>query len=170
MKIRALVSSLALAAGLSMLGSASAFADAKVYQADSICRGTLLPSLTTGVLGNNSLVTAVNMYCAINRDRTDLKPTSVQVAVTDNSSVLLGEGNFSCFLLPISRSGVAGAAGNAVGTSGTNSAGVVLTVPIPAVVPTDGTLTLKCRVPRRGAGDPASFISSIKVVEPDPTN
>ena len=164
------LATLAATSGLLALTAGSALADSKVFQADSLCRGVLLPELSTGSLNNVSFVNAVTMYCAINRDRTDLKPTAVQVTVVDNSSVLIGDGNFTCSLHPVSRTGIAGVAGGSVGTTGTNSAGQILTLPIPAVVPVDGTLTLKCKVPRRGVGDPSSKISSIKVVEPDPTN
>jgi hypothetical protein len=163
-------SALLLFSGLSVLGSTAALADTKVFQADSVCRGTLVPTFSNGALANTSLTLPVTVYCAINRDRTDLKPTAVQVSVVDNSSLLIGDGNFSCFLTPVSRFGVLGAPGSTVTTSGVNSAGTILTVPLPAVVPTDGTLTLKCKVPRRGLADPSSVLASIKVIEPDPTN
>ena len=167
---RKYASALAISAGLLAAASGAALADTKVYQADSICRGTLVPNLSTGAMPNNSSVTAAFIYCAINRDRTDLKPLSVQATVIDNSSLLIGDGNFTCNLLPVSRTGILGVAGGAVGTTGTNSAGQILSVPIPAVVLTDGTLTLKCKVPRKGVGDSASVLASIKVIEPDPTN
>jgi hypothetical protein len=163
-------SAFALSASFFLLTSGAALADTKVYQADSVCRGTLIPSLSSGTMPNNSSVTAAFIYCAINRDRTDLKPLSVHVTVIDNSSLLIGDGNFSCNLLPVSRTGILGAAGGTVVTAGTNSAGQILVVPIPAVVPVDGTLTLKCKVPRKGVGDTASVLASIKVIEPDPTN
>jgi hypothetical protein len=163
------LAALTAASGLMALTADSAFADTKVFQPDSICRGALLPELSTGTLVNTSFVNAVTIYCAINRDRTDLKPTLVQVTVVDNSSLLIGDGNFTCSLAPVSRNGVLGVSGGSVGTAGTNSVGQTLTLPIP-VVGVDGTLTLKCKVPRRGAGDPISKITSIKIVEPDPTN
>ena len=120
---RKFASAFAISAGLLTAASGSALADTKVYQADSICRGTLIPSLSTGAMPNNSSVTAVLVYCAINRDRTDSKPLAVQVTVIDNSSLVIGDGNFSCNLLPVSRAGSLGAAGGSVGTVGTNSSG-----------------------------------------------
>ncbi len=161
---------LLLTVGLLVLSTSTALADAKVYQADALCRGPLVPDLSTGALINISSINAVSVYCGIPRDRTDAKPTAVQVTVVDNSSLLIGDGNFNCFLTPISRAGVAGTPAGSVGTSGTNSAGVTLTVPIPAVVSVDGTLTLKCRIPRRGSLDPSSRLTLIKIVEADPTN
>ena len=159
-----------LMAGLLTIGSSAALADTKVYQADSVCRGALLPTLSTGVLANLSKFNPATVYCAINRDRTDQKPTLVQVAVIDSSSLLIGDGNFNCNLIPVSRTGVEGTPGGSAVTSGVNSAGQILTVPLPAVVPTDATLTLKCKVPRRGVADFSSVVASIKIVEPDPTN
>lgn len=155
--------------GLSVFVATSAMADTKVYQAASVCRGAQ-SSLTTGAMTNSSFSAAVNTYCSINRDRTDAAPTSVQVTVIDNSSLVVGDGNFTCRLIPISKAGKAGTEGSPVSSNGTNSNGVTLTVAIPAGVATDGTLTLRCRIPRRGAGDPVSSVASIKVVEPDPGN
>ncbi len=164
-----IASVLAMTGGVFAVLTGSALADTKVYQAASICSGGT-PGATAGTMNNNSSVLAVTTYCAINRDRTDLKPTAVQVTVVDHSSVILGDGNFSCSLTPVSRAGVTGAPGAAAVTAGTNSAGQVLSLAIPGVVPVDGTLTLKCKIPRRGVGDPASLVGSIKVIEPDPTN
>lgn len=163
-----IASALALTGGMLALMTGSALADSKVFQAANICSSTA--NVTTGTVTNSSFTVPVTAFCSVNRDRTDLKPTSVQVAVIDNSSLLIGDGNFSCNLTPISRVGVAGAPGATAVTTGTNSAGQILSLAIPAVVPVDGTLTLKCKIPRRGVGDPVSLIASIKLVEPDPTN
>jgi len=166
-----ITSTLLLAAGLLAFASGGASADTKVFQAASICTGGKQSNFNiNGTIFNDSLTLPVTVLCAINRDRTDAKPSSVQISVIDNSSLLIGDGNFACSLLPMSRFGQPNASGATVTTSGTNSAGQILTVPIPAFVPNDGTLTLKCKIPRRGAGDPNSLIGSIKVVEPEPTN
>lgn len=149
--------------------STSALADAKVYQAASVCRGPFTLSLSAGTVFNVSNINPLFAYCSINRDRTDAAPTSVQVTVVDNSSVLLGDGNFTCNLTAYNKAGAAGASGASLSTSGTNSAGTTLNLPIPAT-PADGTLTLKCKIPRRGVGDPSSHLASIKVIEPDPGN
>ena len=164
------LATLAATAGLLALTAGSAHADTKVFQASSICfGGTTSP--TVGTMTNPSFTTFVNVYCSINRDRTDAKPTLVQVTVVDNSSLLIGDGNFACNLTPVSRAGaLVGTPGGSAVTTGVNSAGQILTIPIPAAVPNDGTMTLKCKVPRRGAGDPISLMASVKVVEPDPTN
>ncbi len=170
MKTR-ITSTLLLAASLLALASGGASADTKVFQAASICTGGKQSNFNiNGTIFNDSLTLPVTVLCAINRDRTDAKPSSVQISVIDNSSLLIGDGNFACSLLPMSRFGQPNASGATVTTSGTNSAGQILTVPSPAFVPNDGTLTLKCKIPRRGAGDPNSLIGSIKVVEPEPTN
>ena len=164
------LATLTAASGLFALTAGSALADTNVFQARSICVGGTAGA-TVGTMTNPSFTTFVNVYCSINRDRTDAKPTLVQVTVVDNSSLLIGDGNFSCNLTPVSRTGaLVGTPGGSAVTTGVNSAGQILTVPIPAAVPTDGTMTLKCKVPRRGAGDPVSLVASIKVVEPDPTN
>jgi hypothetical protein len=158
------------ATGLAILLPAAAMADTKVYQAASVCRGIGTIATTSGAIQNVSFANPIFAYCAINLDRTDAAPTSVQVTVVDNSSLAVGDGNFTCRLIPINKAGKAGSEGSASTTNGTNSNGTTLTLAVPAGVTVDGTLTLKCRIPRRGAGDPVSTVASIKVVEPDPGN
>lgn len=56
---------LLLTVGLLVLSTSTALADAKVYQADALCRGPLVPDLSTGALINISSINAVSVYCGI---------------------------------------------------------------------------------------------------------
>ncbi len=46
------LATLAATSGLLALTAGSSLADTKVFQADSLCRGVLLPELSTGSLNN----------------------------------------------------------------------------------------------------------------------
>lgn len=164
------IATVVAASGFLALTAGNSLADTKVYQASSVCTGGDA-AVPIGSLANNSFAVSTNIYCSINRDRTDAKPTSIKVAVVDNSTVVLGDGNFSCNLTSLTVFGFPLApAGAAVVTTGTNPSGQILTPPIPASVANGGTLTLKCKTPRRGAGDSPSRVATITIVEPDPTN
>jgi hypothetical protein len=100
----------------------------------------------------------------LSRDPT-AKPTKIEVSVVDNSSPLVGVKDVRCRALTASRFGLAVSAGAFASTVGTNSAGTILNLPIPAAVNSFGALTVQCTIPRRGTGDPNSFVGSIKLTE-----
>ena len=164
-----IVSTLALTGGMFALMTGNALADIKVMAA-SACDGTL-PAIrdnSKGRMTNPSLTVPGFVNCALLRDNASAKMVQVQVTVIDNSSVLLGNGDVVCKAIAVSRTGGTTSVGATVKTSGTNSAGTVLTLPIPASLFVDGTYIVNCVIPRRGAGDPNSSISSIRYVEADP--
>jgi hypothetical protein len=169
MKNLTLASALAMSAAMSMFGSSSAMADVKVMAA-SACDGSV-PAIrdnTRGRMTNPSLTVGGFVNCALLRDNAIAKMLQIQVAVIDNSSLLIGDGDISCKAIAVSRSGSAVSIGATVKTVGTNSAGVILTLPIPAVLFTDGNYIVNCSLPRRGAGDTSSSMSSVRYVEADP--
>ncbi len=167
---RLILSSLTTAA-ISMIalspGSTSALADTKIFPA-TLCRNTLSGLLAftdaSSRLFNGSFVSSARVVCPIVRDNHVGKPTSIEVTVVDTSSAI-GNDNFSCRVHHSNPIGTSGTAGSFVVTSGTNSAGQVLNLPIPTTVFVDGPYSVDCTIPRRGVGDPSSFINSIKVVE-----
>ncbi len=114
---------------------------------------------------NSSLIGEVNISCPILRDNLAVKPISVRVGVRDVSSTLVGPDNISCRLQTANSTGTVGSAGGTVSTTGTNSAGQVLNLPIP-VIAAGNTLSVFCTIPRRGAADPNSWIASIFIDEP----
>lgn len=118
-----------------------------------------------GRFQNSSLIGEVNISCPILRDNTSVKPSAVRVGVRDVSSTLVGPDNISCRVQSASQTGTIGVAGGLVSTAGVNSAGQVLSLPIPAV-PVNGTLSVFCTIPRRGAFDPNSWVASIFIDEP----
>lgn len=153
-------------------GSASALADTKIFPA-TLCRNTLSGILAftdeSNRLFNASFISSARVVCPIVRDNHIGKPTSIQVTVVDNSSAISGA-NFSCRVHHSNPIGTSGVAGAFVVTAGTNSAGQVLSLPIPTTVFVDGPYSVDCTIPRRGVGDPSSFINSIKVVEVNAAN
>ncbi len=120
---------------------------------------------SAGRLFNSSLVSQMLVYCPLVRDNATAKPLVVEVFVVDNSSAI-GSDDFLCQLLAMSRNGKQVSAGATRSTSGTNSNGVALALPIPSLTFNRGAYVLTCIVPRRGAGDPSSWIASIYYSEP----
>ena len=167
---RFLVSSLAVIAvtgGMLAIDSAAALADVKIYTAGS-CRVPIIANVSVssfGVVLNNSLTLPVSIVCPIVRDHPSLKPTSVAVSVVDNSSLLIGAGAITCRLVASNRFGTQNSLGGLVSTVGTNSAGTILNLSIPAVLFVDGSYSVGCAIPRRGVGDPSSSVATIKVTE-----
>lgn len=164
------LTSLALSA-FAFVAVPATLADTKIYSPLS-CRGTttVLPNINSnGAVINNSSTLPFTVLCPIPRDNTGARPTSIQVNVTDNSSAVLGDGDFQCNAISTTKTGITAVAGSTAQTAGTNSAGVTLNLAVPTVL-ADGLLFVKCKIPRRGVGDPASFMGAIKVVEPDPGN
>ncbi len=157
----------AISASLLSAASTAALADVKIYSAAS-CRVPVIANVgvsSIGVVSNNSLTLGVAINCPLLRDHPSLKPTAVAVSVVDNSSVLLGSGAISCKLQATNRFGTQLSTGASAATAGTNSAGTILNLAIPAALFIDGAYTVNCTIPRRGVGDPASSIASIKVTE-----
>ena len=122
----------------------------------------------TGQMSNHNLTVGGEMNCVLLRDNPSAKIVQIQVSVVDNSSVLLGNGDVSCNARAFNRFGTQSSIGATVKTTGTNSAGTVLTLPIPALTFVDGSYVVKCILPRRGAGDANSGVASIRYVESDP--
>ncbi len=104
----------------------------------------------------------------LNRDNSLLKPTSVAVTVIDNSSAI-GQSDFQCRVTATAKNGTSIALGTLKTTVGTNSDGTTLSLPVPTAQ-VDGPMMVSYATPRRGVGNPASSMGSIKVVEPDPGN
>ena len=119
-----------------------------------------------GRLFNTSHVSAMFVFCPLVRSNATAKPLVVEVFVIDNSSVALGDGNFLCQLQAMSRNGSQVSPGAARTTTGTNSDGQALAMPIPPLLFARGAYGLFCKVPRRGVGDPSSGIASIYYAEP----
>lgn len=120
---------------------------------------------TRGRIGNNSLLGDINIFCPLVRDNTGvLPPLAVRVGVIDNSSTLLGNDDISCRLISANQLGTTQLTGGFISTAGTNSAGQQLSLPPLAVFP-NGTLGVNCILPRRGAADPVSYVSSIFIDE-----
>lgn len=119
-----------------------------------------------GRILNPSGVNFMLVFCPLDRDNTIAKPLRVEVAVIDNSSPTTGTRDISCSLSAMNRTGVQISAGGTVSTSGTNSSGQVLVLPIPPTLFVRGTYVVKCTVPRHGVGDPSSGIASIYYEEP----
>jgi hypothetical protein len=150
------------------LAAPAAMADTKIYPAAGLCIGGSTDARLAVV--NLSFTSFINVNCPLGRDRTNAKPTSIEVSLFDNSSLLVGDGDFHCRAVAVSKTGTVQSLGAIVNTSGTSSAGTTLALPVPAANFIDGYYYVNCQVPRRGGGDPASGIGSFKVVEPDPTN
>ena len=157
----------AIAGGILSAASSAAMADVKIYAAAS-CRVPIISNAivnANGVVFNNSLTVGLSISCPLLRDHPSLKPTSVQVSVVDNSSLLVGSGNVSCRVVAANRFGTFVSSGAQASTNGTNSAGTILNLAIPATNFVDGAYMVNCTIPRRGAGDPNSSVASIKVTE-----
>ncbi len=154
------------ASALLTIAAGPAHADTKVIPSTTICQGGTAGNFS---VSNPSFTKAIVVNCPIGRDRTDAVPVSIQVSVTDNSSLLTSDGNFACKALGVTRFGGHVSSGAAASTTGVNAAGTVLTLAIPAG-PAEGFYIINCKIPRRGEADPASTIGSIRIVEADPTN
>jgi hypothetical protein len=120
---------------------------------------------SAGRLSNTSFVSSMFVSCPLVRDNPTAKPLVVEVFVIDNSSAV-GSSNFSCQLLAMGRSGLPVSAGGTRSTTGTNSSGQALSLPIPPLMFARGAYVLNCTIPRRGVGDPSSGIASIYYSEP----
>lgn len=156
-----------IVAAATAAASSSAMADVKIYPAAS-CRVPIIANAivsNAGAVLNNSLTTGLTIMCPLLRDHPSVKPTSVEVSVVDNSSLLIGAGNVSCRVIGINRFGTQSSSGAVVSSSGTNSAGVILNLPIPSQNFVDGAYSVSCTIPRRGTGDPNSSVATIKVTE-----
>lgn len=147
------------------VSSASAADTKTMVAADCFIRGIAVPT-SNGQLLNISQVSSTKAYCGLVRDNTIAKPLRVQVTVVDNSSLLIGDGNFTCQLRAVSKNGLAQSLGAPVSTAGTNAAGVTLSLPIPPTLFVGGTYVVSCKMPRRGVGDPSSSFASIYWDEP----
>jgi hypothetical protein len=119
-----------------------------------------------GRLRNTSTAGEVEVFCPLLRDNVTAKPTSVKVVVVDNSSTLVGPDNVTCKLNHMSSSANNLSVGATVGTTGTNSNGTILSLPIPSAQFNHGAYGVYCTIPRRGFGDPDSWIASITIDEP----
>jgi hypothetical protein len=118
-----------------------------------------------GRLFNASTIGELNVFCPLVRDNVTAAPISVKTVVIDNSSTLVGPDNITCKLHHMSSSGNSLSVGATVGTTGTNSNGTILTLPLPSAQFPRGAYGVYCTLPRRGAGDPSSAIASITIDE-----
>jgi hypothetical protein len=155
----------ALALGILAFGATSSHADTKIIPA-GLCVDGGPGNFRNGfgTLRNDSFTQGLLALCYIVRDHPSAKPTKIEVSVFDNSSAT-GNKDIRCHVKVANRFGQVGAAGAVRSTSGTNSAGVVLNLPLPAANHVDGAIIVICEIPRRGVGDPPSGIASIKYVE-----
>ena len=154
------------AATLSLL-AAPAIADVKIYPAASC---NFAPPAVPGRMSvyNPSLTLSSSVICPLLREHPTAKPISIVVSVIDNSSLLTGKGAVKCYALAVNRFGTQTSQGAVFMTTGTNSAGSLLALPIPAAQFADGAYSVICTLPQRGAGDASSSIATIRVTEPDP--
>lgn len=118
-----------------------------------------------GRLFNTSTIGELNVLCPLVRDNVVAAPTSVKVVVIDNSSTIVGSGNIACQVRAMTPAGGSSSSGAVKSTSGTNSAGTILTL-TPVLEADRGAYTVHCTIPRRGLGDPSSAIASITIDEP----
>lgn len=118
-----------------------------------------------GRLFNTSLVGELNVLCPLVRDNVVNPPTSVRIAVIDNSSALVGTKDISCRIHSMSPVGTSFFAGPTRSTVGTNSSGTILVL-TPVAEFDRGAYAVFCTIPRRGAADPSSAIASITIDEP----
>jgi hypothetical protein len=153
-------------------GAPAAQADVKTFSAGECTVTSNVPGVidrtALGVMRNTSFVTDGSIACFLARDHPFAKPVKIEVSVVDNSSVLVGVKDISCNATLVGRFGTSSSAAAAVSTSGTNAAGTILNVPIPAAATNNGTLVVQCTIPRRAAGNAPSTVASIKLVEPNP--
>jgi hypothetical protein len=118
-----------------------------------------------GVLFNTSFTSAMAVFCPLVRDNVLAPPLAVKVSVIDNSSLAgAGQGDVGCRLHSMNRFGTNVAVGASVATTGTNSAGTILTLPLTTEADR-GTFGVRCVIARRGVGDPSSAISSLLIDE-----
>lgn len=152
--------------------SAAMADDAKVFS-PLLCRYTGgAPTLVNdhGGLYNPSRTLTSTVFCPIERDRTDAPPVSIQVSFTNRSTLVIGEGKFRCRVMMTNKVGSNSVTGSEVSRSETGASGSTMTLPLPATHTADASYFVKCKFPRRGAGDPVSTLGSIKVVELSPTD
>jgi hypothetical protein len=117
-----------------------------------------------GRIFNISSTLPANVICPLVRDNVVAAPLSIKAVVIDNSSLLLGDGDFSCQVRSMSQSGNTVINGPTVGTSGANSNGTILTL-TPVAELDRGAYVVQCKIPRKGLGDPSSGIASITIDE-----
>ena len=152
--------------GLIALPAAKA-ADGKIIAALPSCEfffdgiGSYLADYGRGRIMNSGTAGALWVFCPLVRDNPIAKPTRVEVVVIDNSSPVTGPRDITCAVRTMDRTGNLVVSGASVSTSGTNSAGQVLVLPIPATNYVRGTYVVRCQVPPRGLGDPNSGITSV---------
>ena len=161
-----------IAVALMAFGAQAAQADIQTSSAGKCSVTSALPGVieanSFGVILNSSFVSDGSIACFLDRDQPTARPVKIEVSVVDNSSVLVGAKNISCKAILINRFGTATSSGAPVSTSGTDAAGTILDVPVPAGALANGTLVVQCTIPRRAAGNPSSSVASIKLTEPNP--
>lgn len=153
----------ALAFGAAGITPAAANDGKSIVGASCFSRGNAGVT-ANGNLTSSDLLFRTTVRCALLRDNPNVRPLSVEVHVIDNSSVLIGlpnDGNFTCKVKLVNRFGKTVASGAERSTSGVNSAGTTLNLPIPSTNSVKGNYIVECQMPRRGALDPDSVLASI---------
>ena len=164
--LKSILAEMAVVTALGLLAG-PAMADVKIYPAASCNFATPAFAGRMSVY-NPSFTLSTGVTCPLFREHPTAKPISIVVSVIDNSSLQSGNGAVECFALAVNRFGTRTSQGVVVKTTGTNSAGSLLTLPIPAVQFANGAYSVVCTVPRRSTGDDSSAIATIRVTEPDP--
>jgi hypothetical protein len=153
-----------LALAAAPMGAApAAAADGKVMAAaDCFARsGTVATS--RGTLENTSIVLPVVVRCALVRDNPTVVLSKVEVNVIDQTSALLdlNDDDFFCSVAMVDKFGKTTASGATRKSIGVNSAGTTLLLPVPATNHAKGNYIVTCKIPRKGALDPAPVFASI---------
>jgi hypothetical protein len=169
---RTIFAAVALLSLLPIAGSQAIADDSKVHS-PLFCRyNGGAPALVNdhGGLYNPSRTLTATVMCPIVRDRTDEPPVSISVSFSNRSTLVIGDGKFTCRIILTNKIGTSGAIGSPVTRGETGSPGSTMTLPIPTATAEDASYLVKCKIPRRGVGDPVSTLGSIKVVEASPTD
>ncbi|BBE71058.1 hypothetical protein [Oharaeibacter diazotrophicus] len=157
--MRIAAASLAFALAALAAGTALAADGKTIAAADCFKTGSMSPG-DRGELENFTTV-GIEVACTLPRDNPAARLAKVEVSVIDNTAGIAGTNDFSCRVAIVDRFARVIAVGATRGTTGTNTQGTVLALPVPAGNLVKGNYFVFCKVPRQSAFDEPSRLASI---------